>query len=176
LGKLFTTLFLFVFLADASAQTASILADFTASTVPAHAVHSKQSFENAPKTQRENRRPSMKKAPSPLGSSKSWLTALYLRPVEDKIDRTVWPLVPALLLEAIPTHSVETPSGHKTVAALRKGDVLYRYNPTTHQVSTWEVGIVKRKSRRAESPNLLGAENGGFLFENRVAMDQKRSQ
>lgn len=105
--------------------------------------------------------------------SRSWLTALYLRPVEEKVvNRAVWPLVPALLLEADPTLSVTTSCGPKTVSQLKKGDVLYRYEPTTRQVSTWEVGIVKRKSRKAESRSALVTANGGFLFENRVAMDQ----
>jgi len=108
-----------------------------------------------------------------LKRSKSWLTALYLRPVEDKkVNRSVWPLVPALLLEAAPTLSVTTPLGPKTIQELHKGDVLYRYDPATQQVSAWEVGIVKRKSRRAESLYTLVTENGGFLFENMVAMEQ----
>lgn len=105
--------------------------------------------------------------------SKAWLTALYLRPVEEKvINRVVWPLVPARLLEAAPTLSVTTPSGPKTVSQLKKGDVLYRYDPASQQVSLWEVGIVQRKSRRAESRYTLVTGNDGFLFENRVAMDE----
>ncbi|MPR33543.1 hypothetical protein [Salmonirosea aquatica] len=108
-----------------------------------------------------------------LKRSRRWLTALYLRPVEKKnVNRTVWPMVPAVLLEAAPTLSVTTHSGTKTISQLRKGDVLYRYEPATQQVSAWEVGIVKRKSRRAESLYALVTENGAFLFENMVAIEQ----
>jgi hypothetical protein len=108
-----------------------------------------------------------------LKRSKSWLTALYLRPVEKKVaNQVIWPLVPALLLEAAPTLSVTTPLGPKLIGELRKGDVVYRYDPATQNVGAWEVGIVKRKSRRTESLYSLVTENGAFLLENMVALEQ----
>lgn len=94
-------------------------------------------------------------------SKATWLTALYLRPVEQAIDsRENWPLIPAQLLEAVPTHSVETPDGPKPVSKLKKGDVLYRYEFVTQRVSAWEVRIVQRKARRADAVYSMAHEEG----------------
>ena len=174
-GKLFILLTGLLFTFPAPAQTLSILADFTTSTVPIYSAHP-QSFENSLTTQAAHRAREQvrEKDIHTKGRSTLWLTALYIRPAEDKpVDRTMWPLVPALLLEVDPTLFVSTPTGPKPIAALRKGDVLYRYNPITRQLSAWEVGIVKRKSRRAESPYSLVTENGGFLSSlSRVALEK----
>lgn len=103
----------------------------------------------------------------------TWLTALYLKPVDEQaFSRDTWPLVPALLLESAPTLTVTTPDGPKTVSQLKKGDVLYRYEPTTQQISTWKVGIVQRKARRANTMYSLVTEEGSYLLENMVASER----
>ncbi len=174
MGKLFILLTSLLFSFPTTAQTASILADFTTSTIPIYSAHP-QSFENPSTIQSAHRaREAVRqKDIHTKGRSTLWLTALYIRPAEDKpVNQTVWPLVPALLLEVNPALFVSTPTGPKTIGELRKGDVLYRYNSITQQLSAWEVGIVKRKSRRAQSRYSLMTENVGFIFETRVAMEQ----
>ena len=108
-----------------------------------------------------------------IQNSGTWLTALYLKPVDElAFSRDTWPLVPALLLETAPTLTVTTPEGPKTVSQLKKGDVLYRYEPTTQQVSTWKVGIVQRKARRVNTMYALVTDEGAYLLENMVASEK----
>ncbi|MFB9294972.1 hypothetical protein [Persicitalea jodogahamensis] len=100
-----------------------------------------------------------------------WLTALYLRPVEQtKSMREYSPLVPAQLLEGHATLCVDTPDGPKTVSQLKKGDVLYRYEPTTRLVSAWEVRIVQRKARRADALYSVENESNSLLSDKRIAL------
>ena len=102
----------------------------------------------------------------------TWLTALYLRPVEPIADNHEnWPLIPAKLLEGLPTLCIDTPGGPKTVSQLKKGDVLYHYEPTTQRVNAWEVRIVQRKARRVEGFYSMANEESTSLLENRVALD-----
>jgi hypothetical protein len=83
-----------------------------------------------------------------IHSSGTWLTALYLKPVDEAAaSRDTWPLVPAQLVETAPPLIVTTAKGPKKVSQLKKGDVLYRYEPATRQLSAWQVGIMQRKAR-----------------------------
>lgn len=113
----------------------------------------------------------IKKAKRDKGKA-AWLTALYLRPVEPAAaSRENWPLIPAKLLEGLPTLCIDTPSGPKTVSQLKKGDVLYRYEPATQRVNAWEVRIVQRKARQVDVLYSMANEESTSLLENRVALD-----
>lgn len=106
-------------------------------------------------------------------NSNTWLTALYLRPVDERAaSLDTWPLVPAMVLETTPTLSVTTQEGPKTISQLRKGDVLYRFEPSTQQVSAWKVGIVQRKARKANTLYSVVTDEGSFLLENMIALDR----
>lgn len=101
----------------------------------------------------------------------TWLTALYLRPVDEQtLHQEDGPLVPAILLEASPTLSLTTPNGFRTVAQLKKGDILYRYEPATRQVSAWKVGLIHNKARRVTELYSFVTEEGSFLLGNRIAL------
>lgn len=94
------------------------------------------------------------------------LTAVYLRPVNETVARETWPLVPAVLFEATPHHQVTTDKGSKTMKQLSKNDVLYHYEPSTGQVSSWKVGIVHTNARKVETAYNLTTEDGSYLIEN----------
>ena len=103
------------------------------------------------------------------GRSNSWLTALYLRPVEQQATHPApWPMVPALMLEGTPTQTISTAEGPRLVRELRKGDILYRYESSTQQVSAWEVRIVQRKARRTDVPYSLATTQKGTLRVERL--------
>lgn len=103
----------------------------------------------------------------------AWLTALYLRPVEQSaMSRENWPLIPAQLLEVFSTHSIETPDGLKTVSKLKKGDILYRCETATQRVVAWEVRIVQRKSRRVDALYSAAMDGGAYPLERIVAVDR----
>jgi hypothetical protein len=107
-------------------------------------------------------------------NTNTWLTALYLRPVDEKAaSRRSWPLVPAMVLETTPTLSVTTDAGSRMVSQLRKGDILYRYEPSTQQVTAWKVGIVQRKARKASTLYSVRTEQGSFLLENMITLDKE---
>ena len=109
----------------------------------------------------------------PIKTKADWLTALYLRPVENAdIDHKNWPLIPAQMLESTPTDSVLTSGGPKLVRQLRKGDIVYHRESGIQVVSTWEVRIIHRKARRAVASYLAGRKEGYFLLEKRVAWEQ----
>ncbi len=106
-------------------------------------------------------------------NSGTWLTALYLKPVDEmSASRETWPLVPAYLFESAPTLSVTTPEGPKTIAELKKGDIMYRYEPATQQVSAWKIGIVQRKARHVRTLYSLVTEEGAYLLDNMIALDK----
>jgi hypothetical protein len=106
-------------------------------------------------------------------SSGAWLTALYLKPVDEAAaSRDTWPLVPAQLVETAPTLTVTTAKGPKRVSQLKKGDILYRYEPATGQLSAWQVGIVQRKARWVNTLYALVTEEGSDLLENMIALDR----
>lgn len=96
----------------------------------------------------------------------SALTAVYLRPLNETVARETWPLVPAVLLEAAPHHQVTTDKGNKTMKQLSRNDVLYHYEPSTGQVSSWKVGIVHTNARKVETAYNLTTEDGSYLIEN----------
>jgi len=104
----------------------------------------------------------------------AWLTALYLRPAEQSLNRDEQhgPLIPAQMLECVPTLCVETLSGPKTVSQLKKGDILYHIEPTTQRLSPWEVRIVQRKSRRAEGFNSAANDGGFYPLERMIAVER----
>ncbi len=105
--------------------------------------------------------------------SGTWLTALYLKPVDEAAaSRDTWPLVPAQLVETAPTLTVTTTKGPKKVSQLKKGDILYRYEPATRQLSAWQVGIVQRKARWVNTLYALVTEEGSDLLENMIALDR----
>jgi hypothetical protein len=106
-------------------------------------------------------------------NSGTWLTALYLKPVDEAAaSRDTWPLVPAQLVETAPTLTVTTTEGPKKVSQLKKGDILYRYEPATRQLSAWQVGIVQRKARWVKTLYALVTEQGSDLLENMIALDR----
>ncbi len=114
----------------------------------------------------------IQKAKRTKGKS-NWLTALYLRSVEPtNTSHQDWPLIPAQLLEGHPALCVDTPDGPKMVSQLKKGDVLYRYEPATQLVGTWEVRIVQRKARRIDSIYLVESERSSSLVETGIALDR----
>lgn len=107
-------------------------------------------------------------------SRTTWLTTLYLRPVEQSLNRgDHGPLIPAQMLEGHPTLCVETPSGPKTVSQLKKGDILYRYEHATQRLSVWEVRIVQRKAKRADLLYSAAKDGGFYPLERMVAVDHR---
>ncbi|TDB65969.1 hypothetical protein [Arundinibacter roseus] len=108
-----------------------------------------------------------------MTDSALWLTTLYLRPVDEAAaSRSTWPLIPALMIETAPTALVTTPEGPRMISQLRKGDILYHVEPSTQQISTWKVGIVRRKSRQVSTLYSVVTEEGTYLLENLVAQDR----
>ncbi len=100
----------------------------------------------------------------------TWLTALYLRPVEPTTSsRENWPLIPAQLLEGTATDSVLTSKGPIPIRQVRKGSIVYYREPGSQVVSTWEVRIVQRKARRVDAADLATMKNGFYSPDNRVA-------
>jgi hypothetical protein len=102
------------------------------------------------------------------------LTAVYLRPVKEKIIRgnAAWPMVPALLLEATPQHQVQTNKGNKTMKQLSKNDILYHYESETGEVSKWKVGVVQTNARKVDTAYNLTTEEGSYLVENVIVLDR----
>ena len=95
----------------------------------------------------------------------SALTAVYLRPAEDRATPES-PVVPALLLEATPHHYVQTNHGRKRMKKLSKKDILYHYEPSTGIVSTWKVGAVQENARRVSKAYNLETVDGTYLVDN----------
>ncbi|WP_373515167.1 hypothetical protein [Persicitalea sp.] len=105
-------------------------------------------------------------------SKTTWLTALYLRPVgQTASSRENWPLIPARLLEGTSTGSILTSKGPKLVRQVRKGSIVYRCEPGSQMVSTWEVRIVQRKARRVNASHASRMMDGSYLPDDRIARE-----
>lgn len=96
-----------------------------------------------------------------------WLSAIN----EITADTRTAPPAPTLL-EATANHPVLTATGRKALGDVKSGDVLYRYERGTNQVTGYRVVQVEQTTRSVKTVYNLTTESGAYLVGETVVLDK----
>lgn len=81
-------------------------------------------------------------------------------------------LTAPVLLEATKNHPVLTATGRKALGDVKAGEVLYRYDATTNNVSAYKVVRTEAAGRSVKQVYNLSTESGAYLIGETVVLDK----